>query len=296
MAWVARERETVARDLQRHGAIFFRGFGLVEHEAFERFASSVCKSLFDENGEHPHESVTGNVYTPIFYSPGKKLLWHNENSFNFRWPSKIMFCSVRPADEGGETPVADSRRVYQAIDPEIRSRFEELGVRYQRNYGQGMGLDWREVFQTEDRSSVEAYCRENRFDFEWRDDGGLRTLCRRPAVVRHPETGEKTWFNQAQHWHPACLDEATRESLTHLYSEEDLPRHCTFGDGSPIPDEAMHHILEVYQQLEVALPWSRGDIMLVDNLLCAHARNPYRGERKLLVAMGDMASYGQLVA
>ncbi len=296
VAWVARERETVARDLQRHGAIFFRGFGLVEHEAFERFASSVCKSLFDENGEHPHESVTGNVYTPIFYSPGKKLLWHNENSFNFRWPSKIMFCSVRPADEGGETPVADSRRVYQAIDPEIRSRFEELGVRYQRNYGQGMGLDWREVFQTEDRSSVEAYCRENRFDFEWRDDGGLRTLCRRPAVVRHPETGEKTWFNQAQHWHPACLDEATRESLTHLYSEEDLPRHCTFGDGSPIPDEAMHHILEVYQQLEVALPWSRGDIMLVDNLLCAHARNPYRGERKLLVAMGDMASYGQLVA
>ncbi|MDY7094265.1 MAG: TauD/TfdA family dioxygenase, partial [Acidobacteriota bacterium] len=289
--WLSGERDSVLRDLSTHGALFFRGFGVKEPEYFERFATTVCDTLFDENGEHPHESVSGNVYTPVFYSPAKKLLWHNENSFNYRWPGKIIFCSVQPAASGGETPVADSRQVYQAIDPQIRSRFEELGVLYRRNYGRGMGLEWQEVFQTDDRGVVEDYCRENRLRFHWRDDGGLRTECLRPAVIEHPVTGEKSWFNQAQHWHPACLDDATRESLTFLFVEEDLPRSCTFGDGSPIPDEHMHHILQVYERLEAVQRWGTGDVMLLDNVLCAHARNPYEGDRKLLVAMGDMGSF-----
>ncbi|MCB1056537.1 MAG: TauD/TfdA family dioxygenase, partial [Acidobacteria bacterium] len=289
--WLAGERAAVLADLRSHGALFFRGFGVTEPEYFERFATTVCDSLFDENGEHPHESVSGNVYTPVFYSPANKLLWHNENSFNFRWPGKIIFCSVLPAASGGETPVADSRQVYRAIDPEIRDRFEELGVLYRRNYGRGMGLDWQEVFQTDDRRVVEDYCHENRLSFHWRDDGALRTECLRPAVIEHAATGEKSWFNQAQHWHPACLDPATRQSLTSLFSEEDLPRSCSFGDGSPIPDEFMHHVLEVYARLEAVQPWGAGDVMLLDNVLCAHARNPYQGDRKLLVAMGDMGTF-----
>jgi len=28
-------------------------------------------------------------------------------------------------------------------------------------------------------------------------------------------------------------------------------------------------------------------VLLVDNLRMAHSRNPYRGERRILVAMGD---------
>lgn len=53
----------------------------------------------------------------------------------------------------------------------------------------------------------------------------------------------------------------------------------------------MREILRVYQELEVSFPWERGDVMLLDNILAAHARNPFRGERELLVAMGDMVRY-----
>jgi alpha-ketoglutarate-dependent taurine dioxygenase len=37
----------------------------------------------------------------------------------------------------------------------------------------------------------------------------------------------------------------------------------------------------------VELPWRQGDILLIDNMLTAHARNPFTGPRKVVVAMAD---------
>jgi alpha-ketoglutarate-dependent taurine dioxygenase len=239
-------------------------------------------------------AVSGNVYTPVFYAPEMRLLWHNENSFNHSWPSKIWFACARPAAEGGETPVVDSREVYRRLPPEVREPFEEKGVMYVRNYGSGLGLDWRAVFRTDDKAEVERVCEQDRFELEWRDNDRLRTRCVRPAVVRHPSTGEPSWFNQAQHFHVACLDPETRESLSELLAPEDFPRACYFGDGSEIPDDFMTTILDVYREIELAFPWQKGDVMLVDNILAAHGRNPFRGERKILVTMGDMMSYDEI--
>ena len=79
-----------------------------------------------------------------------------------------------------------------------------------------------------------------------------------------------------------------RESLLSLFGEQDLPRNCYYGDGSIIEDSTIDHISEVYRTAAVAFPWRMGDVLMVDNMLVAHARNPYRGSRKILVAMGEM--------
>ena len=294
--WAKHNAGLIEGLLLEHGALLFRGFGHDPSTDFERFASAICPDLYEDNGEHPRQNVSGNVYTPIFYPPEKKVLWHNENSFNYHWPLKIWFGCLRPAEQGGETPVADSREVFRSIPAKIRERFAEKQVMYVRAYGKGPGLDWQTVFKTTDRAKVEERCARAFMDFEWKADGTLTTRAVRPAVARHPKTGELSWFNQAQHWHISCLDEATRESLTTLFAEGDLPRCCFYGDGSRIENSAMAEILEVYKRLEVKFAWQRGDIMLLDNVLTAHARNPFAGERKLLVAMGDMRSYADVQA
>lgn len=276
--------------LLKHGALLFRGFELGEVKRFERFALTLCSELFSENGEHPRQSLSTSVYTPVFYPAEQFLLWHNENSFNLRWPRKILFGCVEPAATGGETPVVDSRKVYDLIEPRLRERFESKGVMYVRNYGRGLGLDWTTVFRTTDRKEVETQCEREGFECEWKGDG-LRTRCVRPAVVRHPETGEAVWFTQAQHWHISCLDSATRSAIQSLFTEPDWPRHCYYGDGSAIAGAEMESILGVYAQLEQSFPWERGDVLVLDNLLMAHARKPFTGKRQLLVTMGEMGSF-----
>jgi amino acid adenylation domain-containing protein len=292
--WAADNREDLDRELLKHGAILFRGFKIESPEDFERFARAVCSDLFNENGEHPRETVNGNVYTPVFYPPDQKLLWHNENSFNLQWPAKILFCSLQPAEQGGETPIVDSRKVFERISPEIRQRFLEKGVLYMRNYGNGLGLTWQTVFQTASRKEAEAYCRDNEMEVDWKEGDRARTRMCRPAAARHPKTGEMSWFNQAQHFHVSCLAPETRSSLQALFQEEDLPRNCYYGDGAPIEDEVMREILDAYEELEVVFPWQKGDIVMLDNMLVAHARNPFAGKRKLLVSMGEMINSKEL--
>lgn len=289
--WAEGNREFIQTKLFKHGAILFRGFNISTPPAFERFSLTICPELFNENGEHPRKTVSGKVYTPVFYPADRKLLWHNENSFNHRWPMKILFGCRQPAQQGGETPIVDTRKLFDLIDPKISSRFVEKKVMYLRNYGDGLGLNWETVFQTKNRSEVEAACKRALIDFEWKAGNRLRTRAVRPAVVKHPNTGKMSWFNQAQHWHPSCLDLKTRESLLSSFRKEDLPRNCYYGDGTPIEDSVMAEICEVYQQLEVSFPWQQGDVLVLDNVLTAHGRNPFVGERQLLVAMGEMTSF-----
>jgi alpha-ketoglutarate-dependent taurine dioxygenase len=292
--WASGRRDFIEAALLEYGALLFRDFNLKPIPDFERFALSLCPELFKDNGEHPRGAISSNVYTPIFYPADRKVLWHNENSFNHRWPLKVWFGCVQPSPVGGETPLVDSRQVFALMDRGIREQFVERRVMYVRNYAEGLGLDWQTVFKTAKRAEVEKMCGENFVEFEWKKDGGLKTRSIRPAVIKHPKTGEMCWFTQAQHWHTSCLDAATRKSLHSLYGEEDLPRACYYGDGSRIEDSVMGEILSVYAKLEVSFRWQPRDILMLDNVLTAHARNPYAGERKLLVAMGEMLGYTEV--
>lgn len=287
--WAGGNRSFLDEKLHHHGALLFRGFEIDSVPKFERFSLNACERIFDENSEHV--MVSANVAVPVFYPPEQHLLWHNENSFNHLWPTRIIFCCVEPPAKGGETPIVDSRRVYERIPAEIREAFVSKGVMYQRNYGDSLGLDWQKVFKTSDRARVEELGRQNRMQVEWKPGNRLRTFCVRPAVIRHPVTGEVSWFNQGQHWHVSCLDPETRQAITSLFADEDLPRNLYFGDGSPIPDSYMAAILDVYRELEVSFPWQKGDVMVVDNVLVAHGRKPFEGDRKILVALGNVKTY-----
>lgn len=274
-----------------HGAALLSGFGVRTPERFEAVAQAIGGDLFPNNHEHEPVNAGGTVQTPVFYPPERKLLWHNENSFNLQWPLRLLFCCVTPPASGGETPVTDSRLVLRQLDPAIVRRFTERGVRYERRYHKGLGLDWRTVFATDDRDEVMRRCAADGLECAWSADGTLRTAAVRPAVVDHPITGESSWFNQAQHWHPSCLGTETREALLALFGADDLPRDCRYGDGSPIEDSVMAEILAVYQDLEYAFPWRAGDVLAIDNVLVAHARNPYTAPRRLLAALADMRRF-----
>lgn len=288
--WVQHHRDLVDKLLRTHGAVLFRGFDMCSTRELERLALEFMADLFEENGEH--ENVSGRVQTPVFYPSEQRLLWHNENSFNHHWPLKILFACSYPPERGGETTLVDSRKLCDVIPESVQGRFRSKQIMYVRNYGTGFGLDWREVFRSANKGDVERMCKENRMELEWLPGDGLRTMCVRPATVTHPLNGTLCWFNQVQHWHPACLDPELRTAIKKMFGDGmNAPRNCFFGDGSLISDEDIKSIVESYERLEVLVHWNIHDVLIVDNAAVAHGRRPFSGQRKLLVVMGDRHAY-----
>jgi alpha-ketoglutarate-dependent taurine dioxygenase len=288
IAWAKSNLSQIQAWLNVHGGILFRGFNLSTTEEFETFIAAVSGNLLDYSYRStPRTLVSGKIYTSTEYPAQQSIQLHNENSYARDWPMKIWFFSMRCATSGGETPIADSRRVYQRIPPRIRELFAQKGVMYVRNYGSGLDLSWEEVFQTTSKSEVESYCHSFGLDFEWLPEDRLRTLQVCQAVARHPHTGEMVWFNQAQLFHISRLKPEIREAMLTIFREEDLPRNILYGDGTQIDPNDLDQICAVYDEEEIAFPWHRGDVLMLDNMLAAHARKPFSGERKVVVGMAE---------
>lgn len=294
--WAKTNRDFINTKLLEHGAILFRGFNLESPADFERVAASICSELYAEYGDLPREGVAGKIYKSTPYPADKMILYHNESSHMSRWPQKINFYCVQPAEQGGATPVADCREVARRMDPKILQRFEEKGLLYVRNFSPGLDVSWQQFFHTHDRNEVEAACTQAGMTCEWTGNDGLRVgqLCQ--AVTRHPKSGEKIFFNQVQLHHVYCLDPAVRESLLSIFKREELPRHVYYGDGSEIEDSVMEHVGQVYEQCAVRFQWQKGDMITVDNMLVCHARDPHVGARKICVAMGEMITAKEVAA
>jgi len=294
--WAQDKRELIDASLSKHGGLLFRGFGVKTPADFEDFIQTVSGDLLEyRERSSPRRAVSGRVYTSTEHPADQNIFLHNENSYQQTFSKKIFFFCETPAEKGGETPIADCRKVFAQINPDVRERFTEKGWMYVRNYGDGFGLPWQTVFQTEDKRDVEEHCRKNKIQFEWKEGNRLRTRATLPAALKHPQTGEMTWFNHATFFHLTTLEEWAQEALLEEFERpDDMPTNTFYGNGSPIEQEVLDELREIYRRQTVVFPWERGDVLMLDNLLVAHGRTPYKGARRILVAMSEPATREQL--
>lgn len=286
VAWARGHQQHIDDLLSIHGGVLFRGFRVNGVAHFERFMTEGFERelLTYRNRSTPRTEVRGRVYTSTEYPADQHIELHNENSYTSAWAERIFFHCVKPSDTGGETPIADSRKVYARIADDVRERFERHGVMYVRNYDD-LDLPWQSVFQTEDPREVEAHCEASGIEWEWLDATRLRTREVAQATLQHPASGEWVWFNQAHLFHVSSLQPAVRAALTATVAEEHLPRNAFFGDGSRIDDADLAAVRAAYAAETVAFPWHAGDILMLDNVLAAHGRRPFTGSRKVVVGM-----------
>ncbi|MEV4504233.1 TauD/TfdA family dioxygenase [Streptomyces klenkii] len=288
LPWVRTHRDLIDDLAHRAGAVLFRGFAVTGAAEFRTVMDALSGRVL-QYGERssPRTEVSHGIYTSTEYPADQHILLHNEQSYTDNWPMRIVFCCERPADRGGRTPLADSRRVLAALPPETVAKFERLGVQYVRNYLPGISLAWQEAFQTDDPDRVAAYCAAAGISAEWVDGGHLRTRQVRPAVHTHPVTGERTWFNHAVFFHVTSLPEEVSTGLREALPEEDLPYNTYYGDGTPIEDETLAELRAAYAAETTGFDWEQGDVLLVENMITAHAREPFEGPRRILASMSD---------
>ncbi len=287
--WARENRDLLDQLLLDHRAVLFRGFDVKTVNDFKDFVHATSNEELLEYSDRssPRYEVQDRIYVSTIYPADQRIKLHNEGTYWLTWPMKIYFCCLQTPDQGGETPIADVRKVFERIDIAIRERFILKGVMYVRNYNDGFGLSWQEVFQVTDRASGEAYCRKNAIDFDWKDGDRLRTRQVRPAVRNHPRTGEAIWFNHASFFHLASREPEVRRGLLGMFEEQDLPYMTYYGDGSIIDSAIIDHINDAYEMEKVVFPWRVGDILMLDNMSISHGREPYKGKREVVVAMAE---------
>jgi len=289
VVWAGHNRELVETKLLTHGAILFRGFKVETVASFEEFVRAISRDLLDyRERSSPRSEISKGIYTSTDHPADQSIHFHNEQSYTQSWPMKLWFFCMQAAKHGGATPIADGRSVLKLLDAETRERFSRKRVMYVRNYGDGMGLSWQAAFQTSNKLEVEDHCRGALIDFMWKKDDGLRTRQVFDPIVTHPWTREAVWFEHTAFFHVSSLEATVRAAILDEYAEEDLPFNTYYGDGSPIEDSALEQIRESYRQAAVSFPWQEQDVLLIDNVLTSHAREPFVGPRKIVVAMTDL--------
>ncbi|MGE7989460.1 amino acid adenylation domain-containing protein [Pseudomonas sp. NPDC089554] len=293
--WAENNRERVEGWLREHGGILFRGFDLPTPADFERFCQALCPDLYGHYGDLPKKEGGEKIYKSTPYPKDRMILFHNESAHQHRWPRRQWFYCEVPASVGGATPIVDSRAVYRELPAWLQAKLRQKQLMYVRNFTANIDVSWQHFFRTESRDEAERICREGNIQFEWRgaDDLHTRQVC--PAVILHPLTGEASFFNQVQLYHPAFLDEDIRQQFLRA-GEQALPRQVFYGDGSPLEAEAIEAINSAYDHCAVRFDWQRGDVVMLDNMLAAHARDPFDGERRIVVAMGEIYTREQVTA
>lgn len=280
--WLSENRNDVQSSLNNYGAVLFRGFSVNTIDDFELTVRGWNNNVRKyDYASTPRTNLKEGIYTSTEYPADQKIQMHNEMAYTREYPSFLWFYCSCPAEKGGQTPIADSRKIYTLLSPDLIQLFESKKIMYVRNYHKGIDLPWQKAFQTEDKLSVENYCRSHGINFEWISDDHLRTQEICEATKTHPITGEKVWFNQAHLFHASNVGGANVASD----SSRDFPRNALFGDATQIELKHIQEIKQAYDLASLKFDWKKNDVLLLDNLLAAHGREPFVGKRVIMVAM-----------
>lgn len=297
-----RQGGILTRKLALHGTLLFRGLPIHSAEDFSRFAHAF--------GFQPHEIIGIVVNRPLLApnvapaneAPKEMHIYnHNESPQVPHAPEYIFFYGHQAPAAGGESPISSSLELLHRAQQEIPEFVEELAAKgilsrvtykFDRQYEGGSTL--RQAFGKEiedgddeatQRAKIEAqirrYGRGEHTTWEWTDEGIVLTH-RLPAIRTQPETGLPTLFTGLAAYYKnnkpnSSIATARKNATQQLY-----------GDGTPIPDEYLEHLANITDEIRVLHRWQQGDVLVYDNIIAQHGRQPWEGEQSDRVVLASL--------
>jgi hypothetical protein len=290
--WIKHHRGEIDAALWSDGYVLFRGFDVGGLDGFEECAASACDALYKHYGDLPLASASENVYFATPYPKHLEIQFHNEASHTHTWPSRQLFYCLEPAPEGGEWTLSDGRKVLQKLPAEMLSRFRDKGLVYRRRFIRGLDASWQQFFKVQSLQELHDKIGPSGHEIDAPSESDVTVSFRTQAVLELRERGTEAWFNQILLHHPDALPEEVETLLCKHFSRDKFPRTVFFGDGNAIPADWVKTVDKVLNECAIRIQTQANDVLLVNNLLMAHGRLPYSGNRQIRVALGDMRTHG----
>jgi hypothetical protein len=292
---IKERKAEVVSGLAQYGAIALRGiqWRSAEDAALLTGLISPLSGAY-VGGATPRSKISKNIYESTRVPSNLELGLHQEMAYLPRFPNALIFSCIQPALTGGETTFLNMHDFLRAVSLEKIEEIRTRGLQYHRNLAARpnaisfMHRPWPEVFDVDSKEAAENACDAIGLQYAWRDDGSLDVVHNASGFVEHPLLLRQVWFNQllAQHANARVIG-ALYAMLLKRKTSKAMPHTVTFGDGSEIPFEFLSELYDIQEKNMLTHRWEAGDIVLIDNLTCAHGRKPYAGDRKMLVSMGN---------
>ncbi|KAL8250120.1 hypothetical protein R6Q59_033813 [Mikania micrantha] len=266
--------------LLKSGAILFRGFAVASPSDFNDVIEAFgFPELVYVGGRASRTQIIGRVYTANESPLDKEIPFHHELAYIPDSPTKLFFFCEQEPEKGGETPIVLSHIIYEKMKdryPDFVSQLEEHGLTYIKIAGDEddpssfTGSSWKTAYKTDDRNVAEERAAKLGARIEWMGNSARTITGPVPGIRFDEESHRKTWFN----------------SLAVTYGAPASNSRVDLGNGEPVDHDAMNHMLDIMKEECVAIPWKKGDVLLVNNLMVLHGRRPLiKPPRRILASL-----------
>mmetsp|Transcript_26937 Transcript_26937/g.84509 ORF Transcript_26937/g.84509 Transcript_26937/m.84509 type:complete len:431 (-) Transcript_26937:157-1449(-) len=321
ISFLASKRKELKADVLAAGAVLLRGFTVTQEPAgFMRAHAALGMELCLDPlhsvaardkvpGELGISNGDGNVAKkgggsgttlPGLYQAVNKqsrskyfVGMHNEMVGN-RANRYAAFVCFKPAEEGGEFLLLDTREMAKELPKDVLAEMDERQIRFVTAELPVGFLDSLgpvgEAIKGPAKSLLDVALKMKvDFDvdslFEKDDEGNtvFRVIAEpQPPVIRNPETGEPVWFCNI-HSHSKYLRDQREMRDGKLGATTGASKFnktdVRFGDLSGLDEKVLKAVDAATMKLVNRVKMQRGDVVLLDNYSCMHGRDIFDGTR-----------------
>lgn len=272
------------------GALLFRGWQDISPNDFAIFSESLGLKKYQYiGGAAPRKNIVRDVvFTTNESPPTEPIPFHHELAQSPNPPDYVLFyCEIEPS-EGGETPIILSNEVAEYMKykyPIFTKKISELGIQYIRimpeidDNTSPIGRSWKKTFLCETREEAEKEMTRIGTKWEWLDNNDLKTITSILPVLHKDERIKKDIFKNA-----------LVAAYTGWVDIRNNPKKSVqFGNGQFLSDDEgkiLENIESFMIDKRVCFKWLKNDILLIDNGVSMHSRNPFTPPRRILASLG----------
>jgi D-xylose reductase len=281
--------------MDQHKALVFQN----EEMTLEDFGQFVVDRKFEYypyiGGAAPRTNIPVKAGENIIFTanespPDQPIPFHHELAQTPNPPEYIFFYCDTPAEEGGQTPIIDSTKVFRFTKehhPAFLAKLREHGARYIRTLpaeddpSSPIGRSYKSTWNVDSKEELEEkLSKVDGCKWEWQPNGSVRYTTEAVPAIRL--VGEHAQNYILQH---TFANSVVAAYLGWQDTRNDRHDAVRFGNMDPMPEDVLESIASFMDEHRVLHSWKRGDIMAINNQLVMHSRNPFTGKRRVFASI-----------
>ncbi|MEM7562048.1 MAG: TauD/TfdA family dioxygenase [Pseudomonadota bacterium] len=296
--------DLMQQKLMHERAAVLRNTGMTELNQMAQWSDLLGLCQMDYSGGAGHREDLGSGVLSVGTEPHYcDIEPHSEMCYWTSYPKYILFGCIEIPSNGGETVIADNRKVTQEIrHTATGEKIYQRGVRYYRRFFDATNPDsipstksWQENFGCEDIAGLEALCTSQNWDLIAQKDGSVEVSYAEIGYEFDTQSKSNLLFISMARLARAFDDWPPYNELPdHL-----RPFDMTYANGDAFSQEDLDCLQQSFARHSIAIHWQPGDIAVLDNIIWPHARPPYQllpGEhRKIGVLVSESVPRQRIV-